>query len=382
MSSQTVGLPEGYKPGLEGIIAGVSSIAEVNAEQDALIYRGYPAHDLAEKSTFSEVSYLFLHGKLPTKVELEAYRKELIQQRMIPEDVVSLLKRIPKKSNSMASLQFAVSALSFYDPDRDKIDEEANIAKAKRLVAKAPTLVAAIYRLQNGLDFIPPSPKLRHGANFLYMVSGKKPDEEVARAFDATMILYTEHGYNASTFAALVTSSTLSDMHSAIVAAIGTLKGPLHGGANEKAIEMLLQIGEASKAEAWLKETLARKEKVMGFGHRVYKNQDSRAPLMKELAKKTAERVGDKKLFSLSCKLEELVKKEKNLFPNVDYHGGVFYHLIGLPLEIYTPIFAMSRMVGWTAHVIEQHKANRLIRPKSFYNGERGLQYVPIDKRS
>jgi citrate synthase len=196
------------------------------------------------------------------------------------------------------------------------------------------------------------------------------------------MILYAEHGYNASTFAALVTASTLSDMYSAIVSAIGALKGPLHGGANEAAIDMLLKIGDASKADAWIKDALAKKEKIMGFGHRVYKHQDSRAPIMKKLAEKTAQRVGDTKLFKLSCVVEEAMMREKKIFPNVDFHGAVFYYLIGLPIEVYTPIFAMARMAGWTAHVIEQHSANRLIRPECYYTGARGVPYVPVASRS
>jgi citrate synthase len=253
--------------------------------------------------------------------------------------------------------------------------------KALRLVAKTAVVVAAISRIKAGKEPIAPNPDLDHASNFLYMTLGSQPDKDVARIFDSTNILYGDHGFNASTFAARVTASTLSDLHSAIVSAIGTLKGPLHGGANEAAIDMLLKIESIDAVEPWLKSALARKEKIMGFGHRVYRNQDSRAPYMKEMAAKMAERVGDKKLFALSCRLEDLIKKEKNLFPNVDYHCAVAYYLMDLPIEIYTAIFAMARMSGWTAHVLEQHAANRLIRPECFYTGPRDMVFTPIENR-
>lgn len=374
-------LPADYKPGLEGVIAGVSEVAQVNPEKDALTYRGYAAHDLAANATFTETAYLLLLGRLPNKNELESFRQELAGNRDVPPEVIDILKRVPKDANPMTRLRMSVSVLHMYDPDRGKVNEEANYAKSRRLIAKCPTLVAAAHRIRNGQEPIPPDPKLPHGTNFLYMLTGKVPEPEVANAFCSTMILYAEHGFNASTFAALVTASTLSDMYSCIASAIGTLKGPLHGGANEKAIETLLKIGDAKNVKKWLDEALARKEKIMGFGHRVYKKQDSRAPLMKQLAETAANRLGDKNLFPLSCKLEELIKEKKGLFPNVDYHCAVFYYLIGLPTELYTPIFAMSRMVGWTAHVIEQQRDNRLIRPKCFYIGNDPLTFVPIDKR-
>lgn len=382
MIDSQLALPQGFKPGLEGIIAGVSSISEVDATQDALIYRGYAAHDLAEKATFEEVSYLLLFGKLPNQKELKDYKDELARERPLSETVLNALKRVPRNGNPMIMLRLAISQLYFEDAEGDKTDLDSNIRKAKRLIAQSPTIVAAIGRIHQGLDPIAPNPKLDHAANFLYMTLGKTADPAIARIFDSSNILYAEHGFNASTFAALVTASTLSDMYSAIASAIGTLKGPLHGGANEAAIEMLLKIGEPDKAEAWLKAALEKKEKIMGFGHRVYKKQDSRAPTMKQMAGQMARRVGNMKLFDLSVKLEEAVKREKNLFPNVDYHCAVAYHLMGLPIPIYTAIFAMARMTGWTAHVIEQHSANRLIRPECVYSGARGLVFVPLDKRN
>ena len=375
------GLPEGYKPGLEGVIAGVSTISEVDADRDALTYRGYPAHELAEKSSFEEVAYLLLHNALPGKAQLDGFAAELSKERAVSARLLDILSAMPKTANGMVSLATAVLLLQMEDPAADRNDGDSNLAKAKRLVAKAPTLVAALHRIRTGQAPIPPDPKLAHAANFLFMMTGKTPDAEVARIFDASMILYAEHGFNASTFAGMVTASTLSDMHSAVASAIGALKGPLHGGANEAAIQMILEIGDPEKVEPWLKEKLARKEKIMGFGHRVYKKQDSRAPLEKKLAEKMAARAGDKKLMAISVRLEDAMMREKKLFPNVDYHGAVVYYLMGLPIDVYTPIFAMSRMAGWTAHIIEQHAANRLIRPKGFYNGARGLTYVPVDAR-
>jgi len=382
MSVQTIpGLPEGYKPGLEGIIAGVSELSEVNPDQDALAYRGYQAHELAEKATYTEVAYLLLYGKLPTRKELSVFEERLSAERTLSKSVSEFFKQLPKNSNPMVALRLAISLLYMDDPNRDKNDEASNVDKAIHLIAKSPTLIAMHYRLSQNLPILPPNPKLSHAANFLHMVIGKEPDPQTARAFNSTMILYAEHGYNASTFAALVTASTLSDMYSAVASAIGTLKGPLHGGANEKSIEMLLKIGDVKNVIPWLKDTLARKEKVMGFGHRIYKKQDSRAPLVKKLAEEAAKRVGDEKIFRMSCLLEEEMMKEKKLFPNVDFHGAVFYYLSGLPVDIYTPIFAMSRMAGWAAHVIEQHKTNRLIRPQCLYTGAKGLQYIPIEDR-
>lgn len=380
-TTTTSNLPPGYKPGLEGVIAGVSVIAEVDAVKDALIYRGYPAHELADQTTFEETSYLLLYGKLPNATELKSYQEELIKERALSDSILKMLKQLPPKSNPMVAMSMAVSLIHLEDNSRDTTDSASNLVKSKKLIAKAPTIVAALSRLAEGKEPIAPNPKLGHAANFLYMTLGKEPSADVARVFDSSIILYAEHGYNASTFASLVTASTLSDVYSAVTAAIATLKGPLHGGANEAAIEMMLKIGDPNKVEAWVKSALERKEKIMGFGHRVYKKQDSRAPLMKKLAEKMAERVGDKTIFPLSCKLEDAVKREKNLFPNVDYHCAVAYYLMGLPIPIYTAIFALARMVGWTAHIIEQHESNRLIRPDCLYTGERDRHVIPIEKR-
>lgn len=374
-------LPEGFKEGLQGVVAGTSAICEVDPEKDALTYRGYAAHELAEKSTFLEVAYLLHHGVLPNRGDLEEFTHDLIRERDVPPTILSIMKQIPKNANPMTRLRMATSILHMFDPERGVITEPANLAKAKRLIAKTATLVAAGYRIGKGEEPIPPSPDLDHAENFLYMVTGQVPDADIARLFDQSLILYAEHGYNASTFAALITASTLSDMYSCIASAVGTLKGPLHGGANEKAIEMLLEIGDEKRAESYIMQKLAQKEKIMGFGHRVYRKQDSRAPLMKNLARTVAERFENMKLYNLSIKVEDIMKREKNLFPNVDYHCAVFYFLIGLPTILFTPVFALARMAGWTAHIIEQQNNNRLIRPDCVYTGPRGLTYLPIHER-
>lgn len=374
-------LPQDFKAGLEGIVAGMTAIADVNPDSDTLIYRGYPAHELAEKASYEEVAFLLLYSHLPNRTELKAFQDELIRERSLPTHVLSILKELPASPHLMVTLQLAVTLIHMVDPDAKNQSEAANLAKAKRLIAKSPTLVATLYRISEGKEPIAPNPNLDHASNFLYMLTGKEPEPEFGKIVSSTMILYAEHGYNASTFSAKVTASTLSDLHSSVVSGIGTLKGPLHGGANEAALEMLLKIGDASKVEDWLRDTLARKEKIMGFGHRVYKKQDSRAPHMKKMAQRLAEKTGDTQLFPLAEALEKAVLRDKKLYPNVDYYAAVAYHLMGLPAVICTPIFAMARMAGWTAHIIEQHLHNRLIRPEAVYTGAKDLHFVPIDDR-
>ncbi|MCB4756761.1 MAG: citrate synthase [Elusimicrobia bacterium] len=374
-------VPENYKPGLDGVIAGLSDISEIDPDRDSLSFRGYEAHVLAEQASYMEVAYLLLYGKLPNRAELESFNNEMAQERNPSPQMVSFLKHLPPGGNVMTGLAIAIAYASMYDPDCGKNDRASNLAKAKRLIAQSPTLVAALYRLGHAQKIIHPDPKLGHAANFLYMLTGKETDPEIAHCFESTLVLYAEHGYNASTFTALVTASTLSDMYAAVVSAIGALKGPLHGGANEGAIETLLNVGDVTNVDFWLKGALERKEKIMGFGHRVYKKQDSRAPLQKQMAERISRRLGDTKLYPLAVKLEEAMKREKNLFPNVDYYSAVLYYLVGLPIEVYTPIFAMSRMAGWTAHIMEQHAANRLIRPDCHYVGEKSKKFVPLDER-
>ncbi len=371
-----------YSPGLEGIIAGVSLISEVNPEKQKLAYRGFDIEDLANHSTFEEVAYLLLHGKLPKAGELKTFVSEMVSERELPPQVYEVLKLIPVTAGPMDALRTSVSFLGTTDPDADDNSLDANLRKASRLVAKMGTIVAASCRFRAGLPTVRPSAELSHAANLFTMITGRKPEGYEERAFDVSLILYAEHTFNASSFSGRVIASTLSDMHSAVTGAIGALKGPLHGGANEEAMKMLLEIGEVSKAEDWVKEALANKRRLMGFGHRVYKSGDSRVPIMKRVGKQLAERTADKKWLEIAEIVEGVMEREKKLYPNVDFPCAYVYRMLGLPVEVYTPVFAASRIAGWAAHVIEQHTDNRLIRPDSIYHGQRDQAYVPMDRRN
>ncbi len=371
-----------YSPGLEGIIAGISSISEVNPEKQKLAYRGYDIEDLANHSTFEEVAYLLLHGKLPTRGELKTFVSELVSERELPSQVYEVLKLIPATAGSMDALRTSVSFLGTTDSHAGDNSRDANLRKAIRLIAKMGTIVAADYRIRAGLEPVPPSNKFSHAANLFAMITGRKPEDYEERAFDVSLILYAEHTFNASSFSGRVIASTLSDMHSAVTGAIGALKGQLHGGANEEAMKMLLEIGAASKAEEWVKRALAEKRRLMGFGHRVYKSGDSRVPIMKKVGEELAKHSSDKKWLEIARIVEGVMEREKKLYPNVDFPCAYVYRMLGLPVEVYTPVFAASRIAGWAAHVIEQHADNRLIRPDSIYRGQRDQTYVPMDRRS
>jgi 2-methylcitrate synthase/citrate synthase II len=368
-------------PGLEGIVATQTSICDIDTEKCTLIYRGYEVGELAEKSTFEEVAYLLLYVHLPRRTELEAFRERLSKNREVPGEVYDLFRKVPPEAHPMDLLRCGVSLLGVYDPDREDNSREAELRKAERLIAQIPTLIAAAHRLPRGLELPEPNSDLSHAGNLLSMITGKVPDELSTRVIDSSLIIYAEHELNASTFSARVTASTGSDLHSAIVSAIGTLKGPLHGGATEKAMEMLLQIGEPEKAERWVLEALSRKERIMGFGHRVYRKGDSRARYMKELVRPLGEQRGEPKWYQMAEKIEAVMLREKHLFPNVDFYSAIAYHLLGLPPELYTSLFVAGRIAGWSTHVLEQHEKNRLIRPRSRYIGPRGLRYVPLEER-
>lgn len=370
-----------YSPGLEGVVAGKSAISEVNPEKQKLTYRGYDIDDLAAASTYEEVAYLLLKGNLPTKQELASFQAELLSERELPRAVYDLLALLPARSDPMDSLRTSVSYLATVDPEARDNSHDANLRKATRLIAEFGTIVAANQRIRTGLNPVHPSSKLSHAANLFYMITGRNPADYEERAFDVTLILYAEHTFNASSFAARVIASTLADMHAAVTGAVGALKGPLHGGANERAIEMLLEIGEPARAEGWIRRALQEKRLVMGFGHRVYKWGDSRVPVMKDVGKKLAERSGERSWIEIAGVLEEVMEKEKGLYPNVDFPCSYVYHMLGFPKEVFTPIFAASRIAGWSAHVIEQHDDNRLIRPDSIYHGERNRLYVPLGER-
>lgn len=370
-----------FRSGLEGVIAGTSSISEVDPSGDKLVYRGYDVHDLAGKSTYEETAYLILEGELPTQKQLAEFRVKLIEERRLPKEFSEFFAQVPVDAHPMESLRTAVSFLGLFDPDRHDHTHAANLRKAIRLIAQTPALIAGCFWVPRKKKLPESNPKFSHAKNFLHLLTGKEPDDYSSKVFDASLILYAEHGFNASTFAGRVTVATLSDMYSAVTSAIGTLKGALHGGANEKAMEMILEIGEPARAETWIRNALAEKKKVMGFGHRVYKIQDSRAPILKKINQEFARRSNNTKWLEIADIVERVMKEEKNLFPNVDFPCATFYYGLGIPIELFTPIFAAARMSGWCAHFIEQLDHNRLIRPECEYTGKRNLQYVLIEKR-
>jgi citrate synthase len=377
MSANTAS--EFYSPGLEGVIAGETGISTV---AEGLSYRGYPVTELAERATFDEVAYLLLHGDLPTERQLADFRKRVAVSRRLPEPLRDLLRALPKWTPPMDALRSAVSVLAHFDPDTPDSFREANLRKAERLLAQIPVAVADHYRFSKGLEPVPARDDLSHAANFLYMLRGTEPTPEATRALDVSLILYAEHEFNASTFTARVVTSTESDLHSAVVAAIGALKGRLHGGANEKVMDLLQATGGPDKAEAWIRDALARKERVMGFGHRVYKAGDVRAGILKTYAKRAAEAAGAQQWEQAAEIIERVLAAEKNLFPNLDWPAGRLYHALGLEVPLYTPIFVMSRVAGWAAHVIEQQEHNRLIRPRGRYTGPARRSVPPLADRA
>ncbi|HSI71552.1 MAG TPA: citrate/2-methylcitrate synthase [Fimbriimonas sp.] len=372
-----------YSPGLEGVPAGVSRVSDIDSDRSSLQYRGYDVHDLAEQGSFEETSFLLIHGHLPTPSELDAYKKRLAEYRDVPPQVYDALRAMPKNAHPMDWIRTAFSVVAGYDPDYDKpsSDREANVRKAERIVARAGTMVANGFRISKGQDPIAPDPNLGHAANFLYVLGGKKGDDFTAHVLDTSLTLYAEHGFNASTFACRVCVATLSDLYSGIIAGISTLKGPLHGGANEAAMEMILEIGSADKAEEWIRDALTNKKKIMGFGHREYKKGDSRAMYMSKVAKEIGRRKGNTTYGDIADVLEGVMLKEKNLYPNVDFPAAYAYYLLDIPIELYTPIFVVARVSGYAAHAIEQLENNRLIRPKAIYEGEKNLEYVALANR-
>ena len=371
-----------YSPGLEGVTAGISSISEVNAEENKLIYRGYRVSDLVEHCEFDEVAHLLLFGKLPNETELASFRHQVSEERDVPFAIFDLYREMPHGSHPMDTLKAAVAMLALFDPDRDSNDREANLRKALRLYAKMPNLVVNGYRILEEKQPILPDSDFDHNQLFYQMLTGKPADPYFAKVLNVTQILYAEHGFNASTFAARVTVSTLSDLYSGVVSAIGTLKGPLHGGANEAAMAMLQEIGEPSNAAEWVSQALAAKKKIMGFGHREYKKGDERAKIVKTYAVELGQRVGKTKWAEISQIVEEEMLKAKGLYPNLDFPVASAYALMDIPVPVYTPIFVMSRITGWCAHIIEQLDNNRLIRPHSEYNGPRDLKVQPIKERA
>lgn len=373
--------PAPSQAGLRGAVVGDTRLSSINGEEGKLIYRGIDIHDLARSSTFEEVTYLLWFGALPTKAHLEEFQTRLSRHRALPPQLLALLRTLPKKGTPMDALRTAVSALGLFDPDVNDTSNEAQIEKAVRLTAIFPTILAAYYRLSENQEPIEPDPALGTAANFLYMFTGKKPDAQAARVLDVSLILHADHGMNASTFSAIVTAATLSDMYSAITSAIGTLKGPLHGGANEGVIHNLLEIGDIGAVDAWVDRKFAAREKIMGFGHAVYKAYDPRATELKRIALEVGSSAGDTKWVEMTERMEQAVWRAKQLYPNVDLYSASVYYTLGIPTPYFTPVFAISRVSGWTAHCMEQYADNKLIRPRANYVGGRGVHYVPIEER-
>lgn len=372
------------KAGLEDIVATDSSICFIDGDRGVLSYRGYDIHDLARFSTFEETAYLLWHGRLPVKAELGDLQSQLAAARPLPEPIVRLMKMLPPV-DAMDALRTLTSALAHYDPDAHDNSARASYRKAVRLTGQVASLVATWGRLQAGGGPIQPDPALGHAANFLYMLTGERPSATAVRAMDIALTLHADHELNASTFAARVAAATLTDIHSAVVAGIGTLKGPLHGGANAEVMKMLLELGKDASAErvdAFVRGKLQRKEKISGFGHRVYTTEDPRATHLREMSREMGKRAGQPEWFAMSERIEAIVKGEKKLNPNVDFYSASTYYTMGIPVDLYTPIFAVSRMSGWTAHVLEQLANNRLIRPRAEYTGPAYPQaWLPLEQR-
>ncbi|HUJ20026.1 MAG TPA: citrate synthase [Bryobacteraceae bacterium] len=367
--------------GLEGVVAGESEICFIDGEEGILSYRGYNIHTLADNATFEETIFLLWNGRLPRRDELNRLKSELAASRTIPKPVEQFLGSV-SKAEPMDVLRTAVSMLSLYDPQAGDMSPEANQAKAVKLMAQTPTIVATFHRRRNDLPLIGGDPDLSFATNFLYTLTGKKPDDVMERAFDLALILHADHELNASTFAARVTAATLSDIYSSITSAIGALKGPLHGGANQDVIRMLLKAGSPDNAVSYTQETLSRKLKIPGFGHRVYRTEDPRATHLRALSEELGKRTGHIDLYLMSRRVEETVKREKGLNANVDFYSASTYYSLGIPIDLFTPIFAISRMSGWTAHVLEQYHNNRLIRPRAEYKGNPdGMRWVPLAER-
>ncbi|MEW6444212.1 MAG: citrate/2-methylcitrate synthase [bacterium] len=370
--------------GLEDVVAAETAIGYVDGINGKLYYAGYEINDLAEHATYEECVFLLWNQRLPSRAELERFHAELVPEMVLPDPLIQWFLRVPKGVHPMVMLRSAVSDLALYDPEAEDNSAAANRRKAVRLVAKVPAIIASFYRTQHGLELVPPDSSKSIPLNFLRMFAGKEPTAEEAGAIELMFVLHAEHGFNASTFAARVTASTLADMYAAISTAIGTLKGPLHGGANQRVMEMLEGIGSPSDVEEYIEGMLVRGQRIMGFGHRVYKVEDPRARHLRKYAEKLCSEDGNPescRYYEISRRIEQKVMEVKGIYPNVDFYSATVQHWLGIPIPFYTTLFAASRIAGWTAHVMEQHADNRLMRPKSSFVGRYPLKYVPIEER-
>jgi 2-methylcitrate synthase len=369
------------KKGLLGIIVDETEVSKVMPEINSLTYRGYAAQDLCARCKFEEVAYLILNKELPNKKQLIQFEKEETKERVLSKNLINILKQIPKRSHPMDVARTAVSVMGLEDKETQDSSPKANLRKAMRIFSKTPTALAAFYRLRKGKKIIPPKKSLTFSENFFHMCFGKVPDKEIVKAFDVSLILYAEHSFNVSTFTARTITSSLSDIHGAITGAIASLKGPLHGGANEEVMHMMKKIKKPENALKWINNALKNKDVVMGFGHRVYKSGDSRVPTMREYFKRVAIIKKDKTFEKIYDIIEKVMIERKNIYPNVDYPTGPTYHLMGFDTDFFTPIFVISRITGWSAHIMEQHAANKLIRPLASYKGNKHRKVLQLNQR-
>lgn len=368
--------------GLDGVVVDTTAISKVMPEINSLVYRGYPVQELAEHCSFEEVAWLIWHGELPNAAQLAEFQKSERSQRDISKYLLAVIKKSPRTAHPMDALRTAVSFLGMEDLElATKNGPATNLKRSVAMLAKIPTMVAALYRFRKGQEFIPPRNDLSFSENFFHMVFGKIPAPEVVKAFDVSMILYAEHGFNASTFTTRVITSSISDIYSAVVGGIGSLKGPLHGGANEAVMHLLLEVGEPSRAKDWMLKALAEKRVVMGFGHRVYKSGDSRVPTMTKYMRQMADFTGNKKWLEISDILAATMIEQKKIYPNLDFPSGPAYYMMGFDIDMFTPFFVMARITGWTAHIMEQQANNRLIRPLSRYTGAAQRSVIPLNQR-
>ncbi|MDA7713811.1 bifunctional 2-methylcitrate synthase/citrate synthase [Candidatus Pelagibacter sp.] len=374
-------MSDDIKKGLLGIIVDETEISKVMPEINSLTYRGYAAQDLCARCDFEEVAYLILNKELPNEKQLKEFKKELSKEITLSKNLIDILKKIPKNSHPMDVARTAVSVMGLEDKETKDNSPKANLRKAIRIFAKTPTALAAFYRLRKGKKIIVPKKKFNFSENFFHMCFGKVPNKEIVKAFDVSLILYAEHSFNVSTFTARTITSSLSDIHGAITGAIASLKGPLHGGANEEVMHMMKKIKKPENALKWITKALKNKDVVMGFGHRVYKSGDSRVPTMREYFKRVAIIKKDKTFEKIYDIVEKVMIKEKNIYPNVDYPTGPTYHLMGFDTDFFTPIFVISRITGWSAHIMEQHAANKLIRPLASYNGNKHRKVLELNQR-
>jgi len=382
--SETVDNEEGKsnaKPGLRDVVALDSQICLVDGDKGRLLYHGYNVTELAEHSSFEEVAYLLWYGRLPGKVEFDAFLSGFTGSMDLPTETVMILRMFPRVATPMEVLRTAVSSMGHWDPDSGNTRLDACLRKAQRLTERIPLVITSHQRLRSGLEPLAPISGKTIAYNFLYSLHGKEPDPDAVRVLDAALILHADHELNASTFAARVTAATMSDMYSSVTSAIGALKGPLHGGANEQVMKMLVEIDDPANAEFYVLDALSRKVRIPGFGHAVYRTEDPRAVVLRAHAERLSAATGDTRWFAIAQEVERVTRENTKVFPNVDFYSGIIYHLMGIPTELFTPLFACSRVVGWTAHILEQWSDNRLIRPRAQYTGPLDLRYVPIEQR-